>query len=297
VSAARDAEPVTWVRALPCLEAVAGCIEAGLMVIDLGDRIVFASEWVASLFGLERAALERLSGSELVERLAAMVPDPPPMVRDRLLLAPDRRIVCEEFEIPGPARSVVRWVARRVSQPEPALVVVCTDITAEVDIASTRERHAVTDSLTSMLNRRGIEPQLFREMNQASRQGTPLGVVVLDIDHFKRVNDEYGHNVGDLVLREVGTIVSRAIRGSDVAARWGGEEFLVVLPGTDLEAAHCAAERIRAAVEGFHLSPSHGITVSAGVASYRSPERLAEMIARADRKLYEAKACGRNCVR
>jgi diguanylate cyclase (GGDEF)-like protein len=285
------------VRALPCLEALAGCIEAGLMVIDLNDRIVFSSEWIASLVGMERAALEQLSGTELVDRLAALVPDPPPMVRDRLLLAPDRRIVCEEFEIPGPARSVVRWVARRVSQPEPALVVVCTDITAEVVIASTRERHAVTDSLTTMLNRRGIEPQLFREINQATRQGTPLGVVVIDVDHFKRVNDEYGHNVGDLVLREVGTIISRAIRGSDVAARWGGEEFLVLLPATDLEAARCAAERIRVAVETFRLSPSHGITVSAGVASYRTPERLAEMIARADRNLYEAKASGRNCVR
>src|SRR5262249_18392867 len=110
-------------------------------------------------------------------------------------------------------------------------------------------------------------------------------------------NDEYGHNVGDLVLREVGSIICRAIRGSDVAARWGGEEFLVLLPATDLAAARCAAERIRGAVETFRLSPSHGITVSAGVASYRTPERLAEMIARADRNLYEAKASGRNCVR
>jgi diguanylate cyclase (GGDEF)-like protein len=294
--AAERTETGTWRRALPCVEALAGCFEAGLMVIDLHDRILFASEWMTSIFGMERAELEAQTGTALVERLAALVPDPPPMLRDHLLLAPDRRIVCEEFEIPGPARSVVRWVARHVSAPEPAIVVVCTDITAEVDIASTRERLAVTDPLTGMLNRRGIEPQLFREMSQADRNGKPLSVIMVDVDHFKKVNDQYGHNVGDLVLREVANIVGRTIRGSDLAARWGGEEFLVLLPSTDLEAARRAGERIRAAVESFQLSEGHRITVSGGVARYQSPERLTEMISRADKLLYEAKACGRNRV-
>jgi diguanylate cyclase (GGDEF)-like protein len=177
------------------------------------------------------------------------------------------------------------------------VVVVCTDITAEVDLASTRERQATTDPLTGLLNRRGVEPQLTRAMHLATRHGTSLSVALFDIDHFKRVNDRYGHNVGDQLLRAVAGAIARTIRGGDLVARWGGEEFLVVLPHTDLEPAHCAADRIRRAVEALRVAEIGPVTISGGVATFSAGEPLSETVGRADKLLYEAKAGGRNQIR
>ena len=288
-----------WWPALPAIETLSGCFESGLLVIDQSDRLLFCSEWMAFTLSLPRELLQphATTGRQLMDHIASTVPNPPPMVRERLLLAPDRRIACEEFEIAGPPRSVVRWVARHVSQPEPALVVVCTDITAEVDLAVTRERQAVTDALTGLLNRRGIEPQIFREMHLSARHMTPLSVALLDIDHFKQVNDRHGHNAGDQVLHAVADTILHTVRAADMAARWGGEEFLVMLPQTDLEPARRAGERIRAAVEALRLPMVGPITLSGGVARFDSPERLSDLIGRADKRLYEAKGSGRNCIR
>jgi len=280
---------------LPFVEALASCLEAGLLLIDPADRVVFCGDWITSTFGLPPGGLR--TGRELLEHLAALVPNPPPMLQDGLLLAPDHPVICEEFEIPGPPRSAVRWVARRVHEPAPAVVVVCTDITAEVDLASTRERQAVTDDLTGLLNRRGIEPQIVREMHQAMRHAIPLSIALFDIDHFKSVNDRHGHAAGDQVLRAVAGAITQSIRGGDLAARWGGEEFLLVLPHTSLEGARHAGDRIRVAVEALRVGDIPGVTISGGIACFESREDLSKVLARADANLYAAKAGGRNQIR
>ncbi len=162
-------------------------------------------------------------------------------------------------------------------------------------------RLSVTDSLTGLRNRRFAEWFLARELERMRRHGNPLSVLVADLDDFKRVNDAHGHPVGDTALRHVGALLSQHLRQTDVCARWGGEEFLILLAQVPLEGALALAERQRAAIEASPLALPDGrhveVTISIGVAtavhSDRTPD---ELVAAADRALYEAKAAGRNCV-
>jgi diguanylate cyclase (GGDEF)-like protein len=169
-------------------------------------------------------------------------------------------------------------------------------------------QRAFTDTLTGWHNRSYLETRLGEEFARSQREQTPLVCLLLDVDHFKRVNDNHGHAAGDAVLREVARRVGAEVRGSDISARYGGEEFIVLLPRTRLETARLLAERVRAAVsaETFGvgvLDRPLTMTVSIGLAEYRpvdkleDPEKAAKrLVADADRALYEAKAAGRNVV-
>jgi len=164
------------------------------------------------------------------------------------------------------------------------------------------ERSAVTDSLTGLYNRRFFRTALEREVRRCRRYGLTLSLVMLDLDGFKDVNDEYGHLFGDLVLRRVSRFVRRAIRESDIACRFGGEEFTVVLPETDRLGAYAVAERIRRRVEwAFAARPTSGrevpMTLSGGIASYPEDGRdLEGLVGRADESLYRAKTLGKNRI-
>ena len=156
-----------------------------------------------------------------------------------------------------------------------------------------------TDPLTGCLNRRGIIERLVAELSFAGRDRRPLGVAVLDLDHFKSVNDTYGHAVGDAVLQELVRRVTSATRASDAIGRIGGEEFLVLWAGLSAEVSRVAAERVRAVVEDtpflvgtskIHMTASLGLTTTWG------SETQEALLARADRALYAAKAAGRNRV-
>ena len=164
-----------------------------------------------------------------------------------------------------------------------------------VDIDSL-ERLASADPLTGLANRRGGERDIAAEISRARRQNTPLSCVLLDIDHFKEVNDTFGHQAGDYVLREISALLRRTVRAYDILVRWGGEEFLVVLPGVDHEQALKLAERIRHAVENMPLAGIGGVTASVGVAVLGNDYSFDAMFAAADRRLYSAKASGRNTV-
>ncbi|HYW32918.1 MAG TPA: diguanylate cyclase [Gemmatimonas sp.] len=166
------------------------------------------------------------------------------------------------------------------------------------------EQLAQTDPLTQLLNRRALTERIGAEMDRALRYDSTLALLMIDLDHFKKVNDNYGHLVGDDVLRDVGQLLLETIRGSDIVARYGGEEFLMLLPETDDVGAEAFAERIRAAV---HARPFNGgagrttltLTASIGVAVYPAAriETVEDLLARADAALYRAKADGRNRVR
>lgn len=159
---------------------------------------------------------------------------------------------------------------------------------------------AVRDSLTGLYNRRYLDETLDREVSRARREGNPLSLVMLDIDYFKRVNDTYGHQVGDEVLRTLAATLSADIRAEDVPCRYGGEEFLILLPNMPLETAMMRAEAWRAAVE--KLSIAHGnfqltFTISLGVSAYPDHGKTPEELTRcADQALYQAKHDGRNRV-
>lgn len=158
---------------------------------------------------------------------------------------------------------------------------------------------AIRDELTGVYNRRFLMETLQREASRAARLGAPLSVCLFDLDHFKAVNDSFGHAAGDAVLKRFTEIARTGLRGVDVLARHGGEEFLLVLPDTDLQGAVSCAERIRGNVEREDfpvIPPSHRVTVTAGVACTLPAETVDGLLARADKGLYQGKRSGRNRV-
>lgn len=170
---------------------------------------------------------------------------------------------------------------------------------------ATLRREAITDPLMDIYNRRYIDRKLEEEVSRSNRYGTALSVLLLDIDHFKRINDTLGHDTGDRVLRGLGELLKRSVRRSDVLGRFGGEELLLVLPQTGSAKARQLAEKLRREIEQADLLPAAEspdgttvrCTVSIGVASFggraATPERLLQ---RVDEALYRAKAEGRNRV-
>ncbi len=160
------------------------------------------------------------------------------------------------------------------------------------------ERLATVDALTGLRNRRWLDEAFARQLARASRSNQPLSVLMIDIDHFKRVNDKCGHTVGDAVLRRVAHTLAAGVRPQDLLARFGGEEFAVLLPGLETAQAIAVAERLRlgiqAAGDGLRQLPL--ITVSVGVASAQHDETLSALLNRADEALYRAKQSGRNCT-
>jgi diguanylate cyclase (GGDEF)-like protein len=162
------------------------------------------------------------------------------------------------------------------------------------------ERQAFVDGLTGLANRRQAEDTLARELSRAERFETPLGVVLADLDDFKNVNDRYGHAAGDAVLREFADVLRTSLREIDLCARWGGEEFLLLLPGTDAEGAAHVAQRVRAALAARAIAapdaPYLRVTASFGVAAYPHATSADELVAAADAALYDAKRIGKDAV-
>jgi diguanylate cyclase (GGDEF)-like protein len=171
---------------------------------------------------------------------------------------------------------------------------------AEMAVLNRRlETAAMTDVLTRLPNRRYAMRRLEQEVSSANRNGVPLSVIMIDIDHFKAINDEFGHDIGDQVLRETAQVLKRETRKGDEVCRLGGEEFLVICENSNLATGHQTAERIRAAVEE-HTVPyglRRAITISGGVASLDAgPLSVDELLKEADRRVYAAKARGRNQI-
>jgi diguanylate cyclase (GGDEF)-like protein len=160
---------------------------------------------------------------------------------------------------------------------------------------------STTDPLTGLANRRYFLDQSELEIKKATRNGLPLSLIMIDLDRFKRINDNYGHQAGDHILQESALLLKNVCRETDLVSRFGGEEFLVLLPATDQEGAFILAEKIRSAFQGktFRIQERHvRITASLGVSQWRSKERNTDgALKRADIALYAAKISGRNAVK
>jgi len=162
------------------------------------------------------------------------------------------------------------------------------------------ERLANYDSLTGLYNRGAILRKLEEQINHARRYKKEFSLSLMDIDHFKKVNDQYGHLIGDEVLEKVAELVREDVRIADSVGRYGGEEFIAVLPKTQLSSAVIVAERIREIIEATEMTASEGkvfsVTVSQGLSGYRAGDDKDSLISRADEALYRAKETGRNRV-
>lgn len=184
---------------------------------------------------------------------------------------------------------------------------ICSALTRMIDVIGQNFKYieelncelkqlANRDPLTRLFNRRGMSDALEAEIERAKRYGSPLSVVMSDIDHFKRLNDSKGHQYGDRVLQTVGDTLAGNSRSSDIVCRWGGEEFCILCPGNDLDEAVAFAEKLREIIPGVTGDNSSAVTVSFGVAQFQKDETGEAFLARADKALYKAKKQGRNRV-
>ena len=170
--------------------------------------------------------------------------------------------------------------------------------TSDIVRIAALERDVMRDPLTSVFNRRYLDAKLDEETSRSRRSGQPLSTLMIDLDHFKHVNDTYGHPIGDQVIRYVCTLIGDQIRTADTVVRYGGEEFVVVTPDSNVEAAAALGGRMICAMDERSLTLEDGtslsITASIGAAQYEPGETCIDFLARADSALYEAKRGGRN---
>lgn len=172
-----------------------------------------------------------------------------------------------------------------------------TAISHDITDKKRAEELSMTDQLTQIHNRLYLTNSFVREIKRAKRYGFIFAVIMIDIDHFKEVNDTYGHDTGDFVLSAVAKILQSTIRETDILGRWGGEEFLILLPHTDIFEAEKLAEKLRQSVEGYSFDTVGRKTCSFGVSVFNLEEDdCKETLKRADKALYSAKNSGRNRV-
>ena len=176
-------------------------------------------------------------------------------------------------------------------------VTVFSDISERKQLEEHLRLLSVTDCLTGVYNRRFMQETLYKELFRAERSKEPFCLIMLDLDNFKQVNDRFGHDAGDLVLRRLVEVVQGRIRNADCLARWGGEEFLLLLPGTVVDDAARLAGELLNTLSGSAIDGVGVVTASFGVTEYRAGDTVEELVKRVDNLMYAAKQSGRNCVR
>jgi diguanylate cyclase (GGDEF)-like protein/PAS domain S-box-containing protein len=277
------------------LEVILANVEDGVALLGADRQLVLVNPAYCALFGLAPEHTPGMSRDEFIAHMSRCLRDPDESLVRLRALTEESDATSARFELVWPRRRILRRTVKpvRAGRGE-GFLVVWHDETDAVDLIAERERFAVTDALTGVANRHGAEVALATTLAAAARAGQPLSVAIIDVDHFKQVNDRHGHGVGDVVLRQIAGVLIGEARGSDTIVRWGGEEFVALLPGT-IEGAVAFCERVRAVVETLS-TPAGALTVSAGVSLFAPGASLDAAVARADVQLYEAKRAGRNRV-
>lgn len=178
--------------------------------------------------------------------------------------------------------------------PEPSCIVILHDITERKQLNDKLNLLSKTDLLTGAYNRRAFYEYFEKELNAAKRYSEQFSLLLIDIDSFKKHNDALGHNIGDEILKEVVEVFNSQIRQVDFLFRWGGDEFIVLLPRIDIEGARVIAERIRSTIEKWNFSATPSITISLGLSSFRIGDNAKTLVNKADVALYRSKNAGRN---
>jgi diguanylate cyclase (GGDEF)-like protein/PAS domain S-box-containing protein len=276
------------------LEAVFAALPAPLIVGDLSDgRVLRANQAALDCFGVE-VDLERIN-------LADLRMEPADRAQFRRLLETERRVSAFEASVGAPdgVKRDLLISAAPIEDGGLSGVVICgVDISERKAVEARLHRLATTDALTGVANRAHFFARAEAEIRRAARYRRPLSVLMVDLDHFKRVNDEHGHAVGDAVLAEFAGLCARMLRAEDLIARYGGEEFVALLPETDEQGAVAVGHRLREAATQIRTpSAARRLTVSIGVSPVLAGEAAIEAaLARADEALYQAKAAGRDRV-
>lgn len=168
--------------------------------------------------------------------------------------------------------------------------------TSELKAKRNLENLSRIDELTQLYNRRALNERLVEEFEKFYRYKDTFSIAILDIDNFKKINDTFGHNIGDIVLKEISKTLSSELRKTEVLGRWGGEEFIILFPHTEAHSALEASEKIRKLIEQYEFTAVGAVTSSFGVAQYQDKMSIEELLANADKALYEAKHTGKNKV-
>lgn len=276
-----------------------------LWIMDLATlRFTYVSPAVAQIYGatVEETLTQSIQDVLPPESLETVTK----VLQEELALeaagtADPKRLRTIEVEEYRQDRSRV-WIENVLSfmrdeQQRPvAIVGVSREVTERRRLAAELRNLAVTDPLTGVFNRRHFLEELQREVSRCNRHACPFALIMLDIDHFKEVNDRFGHEAGDRVLKEVTEMIRQRIRSSDLLARWGGEEFLILLPDTGVQPAVTLAEGILNRFQARTFSGIGRVTASFGVVGHREGESIDELLTRVDNMMYRAKNGGRSCL-
>jgi diguanylate cyclase (GGDEF)-like protein/PAS domain S-box-containing protein len=282
-------------RAQALFEVAIANVRDGVVVLDAKRLVLYANRAYLDLFDLEPATVIGTTRADFIAHVAPRVAERQPFIEE-LERDPGPAGSSAEFLLVAPRLRHLRRTITPLELPDgPGFMAVWQDISSEKRQLAEQEREALTDALTGIPNRRAAEREIARAHALARRTSTPLSVALFDLDHFKQVNDRHGHGVGDEVLRRVAQAIDRAKRLTDTVTRWGGEEFLAVLP-VPIDGASIFCERVRREVERLPCPGVGRVTVSAGVAELKPGEAPEPLLKRADERLYAAKAGGRNRV-
>ena len=289
--------------------AVLDALTASICVLDLDGNIVAVNDAWRRFSATNNGSGDYIGDSylQVCDRVAgddrAVAHDIAKAVRD--VLAGKRSLM--ETEYPCPSAEEQRWFLLRVTElrdkkgDRTGAVVSHQDVTSRRLLEERLKLIADTDELTGLPNRRKFLRLATEALQAVKKTGARIGLVVLDLDRFKEVNDRLGHEAGDETLRQIADQLSRGLRPADILARWGGEELVALLPDTDQWGGILLAERLRARIEAYSIetaSASFFVTASFGVTQLlETDDDLRAALARADKALYDAKEAGRNCVR
>lgn len=277
------------------LEIITSTMGSGLAILDTEGIVKFINNAALNMLGFSKEEILGSSFHEAVHKHAGSKENCPIFLSIKSVKNYDADDMFETKD--GRHIDVsIRLRPLFIDDNHIGSILVFDDITERKQMEKKLFMLATVDHLTGLYNRRYTVEAMNKFKNQSDRYGYPLSVMMLDVDNFKKINDTFGHETGDEVLKTLAKTIKENIRASDIPSRWGGEEFLVVLPNTDLDGAVNLAERIREAVSRVEVGPVKRFTISVGVAQYDFGETIDDLVIKADRGLYEAKRSGKNRV-
>jgi diguanylate cyclase (GGDEF)-like protein/PAS domain S-box-containing protein len=273
------------------LKAITENIQAGLIIIDAENhQIIDVNKVAVDLIGVPK---EEIIGKECHQYICPAERGKCPVTDLNQVVDKSERVL---INAKGENIPILKTVVTLMIQQRKYILDSFIDISERKLMEEELRRLSITDNLTQTYNRTKHEEIIKRETERTKRYLNPLSISMFDIDHFKAVNDTFGHNVGDYVLKTIAQIVKNSLRELDYLVRWGGEEFLIIAPDTTVRGAEIMAERIRKLIESYKFDKVDKLTVSFGVTQFKEDENQDTFIKRADDAMYQAKEKGRNRV-